>query len=123
MSGLSVAITTSGINAVGQTYRLECSANSPTNQPSVNWLHNGGGITGSDAIRLSSSIFVNPIDGSTSSTYTLTFSPLAASHAGNYTCRVTAGEVTETRTTTVIVNSKLGYHYYNYVYSCLSVRC
>ena len=35
---------------------------------------------------------------------TLTLNPLAASHAGTYTCRVTAGGVTETQTSTVIVN-------------------
>ena len=35
---------------------------------------------------------------------TLTFNPLAASHAGTYTCRVTTGGVTETQTSTVIVN-------------------
>ena len=43
----------------------------------------------------------------TGSMSTLTFSPLTASHAGTYTCRVTAGGVTETQTTTFVVDSKL----------------
>ena len=43
----------------------------------------------------------------TGSMSTVTFSPLAASHAGTYTCRVTAGGVTETQTyDIIIVNSK-----------------
>ena len=40
----------------------------------------------------------------TGSMSTLTFNPMAASHAGTYTCRVTTGGVTETQTSTVIVN-------------------
>ena len=54
----------------------------------------------------------------TGSMSTLTFSPLAASHAGIYTCRVTAGGVTETQTTTVIVNGteNLNNHFINNIF-------
>ena len=94
LSDVSVSITASGINAARQTYRLECSATlaeSINDQPTFTWL---------DPMN-------NPIPcgmvTTTGSTSTLTFSPLAVSHAGRYTCRVTAGGVTETQITTVIV--------------------
>ena len=90
-------ITASGFNAVGQTYRLVCSATvtGSTDQPTFTWL---------DPIN-------NPVPSgmvtTTGSMSTLTFSPLAASHAGTYICRVTAGGVTETQTyNIIIVNSK-----------------
>ena len=73
---------------------LMCSATvtGSTDQPTFTWL---------DPMN-------NPVPSgmvtTTGSMSTLTFSPLAASHAGTYTCRVTAGGVTETQTTTVFVN-------------------
>ena len=91
---IDISVTTSGINTVGQTYMLVCSATvtGSTDQPTFTWL---------DPIN-------NPVPSgmvtTTGSMSTLTFSPLAVSHAGTYTCRVTAGGVTETQTTTVIVN-------------------
>ena len=91
---ISLSITASGTNTAGQTYRLECSATvtgSP-DQPTFTWL---------DPIN-------NPVPSvmvtTTGSTSTLTFSPLTVSNAGTYTCRVTAGGVTETQTTTVVLN-------------------
>ena len=89
-------ITASGINAVGQTYMLMCSATvtGSTDQPTFSWM---------DPMN-------NPVPSGmvtrTGSMSTLTFSPLAISRAGTYTCRVTAGGVTETQTYNIIVNSK-----------------
>ena len=85
-----------------------CSATvtgSTSDQPTFTWLHNGGEIT-SDTTRMVSTT-VDSGDGSYSST--LTFSPLAISHAGTYTCEVKVGGVTETQTNTVIVISKCYY--------------
>ena len=90
---ISLSITASGTNTAGQTYRLECSATvtGSTDQPTFTWL---------DPMN-------NPVPSvmvtTTGSMNTLTLSPLAVSHAGTYTCRVTAGGVTETQTTTVVV--------------------
>ena len=95
---IDVSITASGTNAAGLTYRLVCSAtvtgHGSTDQPIFTWLLQ-------DPMN-------NQVDSgmvtTTGSMSTLTFSPLTASHAGTYTCRVTVGGVTETQTTTVIVN-------------------
>ena len=89
-------ITASGFNAFGQIYRLVCSANvtGSTDQPTFTWL---------DPMN-------NPVPSgmvtTTGSMSTLTFSPLVVSHAGNYTCEVKAGGVTETQAYDIIVNSK-----------------
>ena len=81
-------ITASGINAVGQTYSLMCSATvtGSTDQPNFTWLDPNNNPVLSEMVT------------TTGSMSTLTFSPLAVSHAGTYTCRVTAGGVTETQT-------------------------
>ena len=94
---ISLSITASGTNTAGQTYRLVCSATvtGSTDQPTFTWL--------------------NPINNTvlsgmvttTGSMSTLTFSPLTVSNAGTYTCRVTAGGVTETQTTTVVISGTL----------------
>ena len=52
----------------------------------------------------------------TDSMSTLTFNPLAASHAGTYTCRVMINSLTETKTSIVSVNSEL-------IYLCIFVHC
>ena len=90
---ISLSITASGTNTAGETYSLECSATvtGSTDQPTITWL---------DPMNEVPSEMVT----TTGSMSTLTFNPLAASHAGTYTCRVTAGGVTETQTSTVIVN-------------------
>ena len=92
-----VSITASGSNTAGQTYRLVCSATvtGSIDQTTFTWLYNSSNIT-SDISRIDTG------DGSYSSN--LTFSPLAASHAGTYTCRVTARGETETQTNTTTVN-------------------
>ena len=94
---ISVSITASGTSTAGQTYRLMCSANvtGSTDQTTFTWLHNSSNIT-SDICRMDTG------DGSYSSN--LTFSPLSVSHAGTYTCKVTAGGVTETQTIILTVN-------------------
>ena len=92
---ISVSISASGSNTAGQTYRLVCSATvtGSTNQPTFTWLDPINNTVPSGMVNTTGSIS------------TLTFSPLAVSHAGNYTCRVTAGGVTETQTTTVVLNN------------------
>ena len=75
---------------------LVCSATviGSTDQPTFTWLDPTNNPVPSGMVT------------TTGSMSTLTFSPLAASHAGTYTCRVTAGGETETQTYDIIVNSK-----------------
>ena len=91
---ISVSIAASGTNTAGETYSLECSATvtGSTDQPTITWLDPMNNPVLSEMVT------------TTGSMSTLTFISLAASHAGTYTCRVTAGGVTETQTSTVIVN-------------------
>ena len=91
---ISLSITTSGTNTAGETYSLECSATvtGSTDQPTITWLDPMNNPVPSEMVTI------------TGSMSTLTFNPLAASHAGTYTCRVTAEGVTETQTSTVIMN-------------------
>ena len=95
-ASISVSITASGTNTAGQTYRLVCSATvtGSTDQPTFTWLDPMNNSVPSGMVT------------TTGNMSTLTFSPLAISHAGTYTCRVTAGGVTETQTYDIIVNSK-----------------
>ena len=74
---ITVSITPgSSSNTAGETYSLECSATvtGSNDQPTITWL---------DPMN-------NPVPSgmvtTTGSMSTLTFNPLAASHAGTYTC-------------------------------------
>ena len=94
---ITVSITPgSGSNTAGETYSLECSANvtGSTDQPTTTWL-----------IPMN-----NPVPSgmvtTTGSMSTLTFDPLAASHAGTYTCRATVGSTMEAATMDVSVESE-----------------
>ena len=92
--GISLSVTASGTNTAGETYSLECSATvtGSTDQPTITWLDPMNNPVPSEMVT------------TTGSMSTLTFNPLAASHAGTYTCRAMVGGVTETQTSTVIVN-------------------
>ena len=81
---------------------LVCSATvtGSTDQPTFTWLD-----------PMNNPVFSGMVT-TTGSMSTLTFSPLAVSHVGTYTCRVTAGGVTETQTTTLIVIDDSGSYYY-----------
>ena len=79
-------ITSSGSNTAGESYSLECTVTvtGSTDQPTITWMVNG--------------------DGSYSRT--VTFNPLAASHAGTYTCRATLGSAMDTAVWNVIVQGE-----------------
>ena len=89
---ISVSITASGTNTAGKNYNLECSATGSTDKPTITWLDPMNNTVPSEMVT------------TTGSMSTLTFNSLAASHAGTYTCRGVVGGVTETQTSTVIVN-------------------
>ena len=78
---ISLSITASGTNTAGETYSLECSATvtGSTDQPTITWLDPMNNTVPSEMVT------------TTGSMSTLTFNPLAASHAGTYTCRGMVG--------------------------------
>ena len=94
---LTVSITPSGTNTAGETYSLVCSATvtGSSDQPTISWLDAMNNIVPSEMVT------------TTGSMSTLTFDPLAASHAGTYTCRATVtGNVMRTDREVVYVESK-----------------
>ena len=93
---ISLSITTSGTNTAGETYSLECSATvtGSIDQPTITWLDPMNNTVPSVMVT------------TTSSMSTLTFNPLAASHAGTYTCRGMVGDATQNITAEITVQSK-----------------
>ena len=101
---ISVSITPSGDsdNTAGQIYILNCtiSISGSADQPTILWLGGGAEIDfAADAARTVST--TSGSDGSYSST--LTFNPLAVSHAGTYTCRATLGGVKVNESTEIFI--------------------
>ena len=91
-----VSITTSGTATAGENYSLECTVTvtGSTDQPTITWL-------------------MGPMDNmitsgvmTAGSMSTLTFNPLAASHAGTYTCRATLGSAMDSASTTITMQCK-----------------
>ena len=94
---INVSITTSGTNTAGETYSLWCSVTvtGSNDQPNITWLDPMNNTVPSEMFT------------TTGNMSTLTFDPLAASHAGSYMCRATVtGNVTQTDTKVVSVESK-----------------
>ena len=93
---IAVSITPSGINNVGETYSLECSAtvNGSTDETNFTWLSPENSEVPSEMI------------STAANTSTLIFSPLSTSLAGTYTCRVTLENVTLSMTFNVTVEGK-----------------
>ena len=91
-------ITSSGTATAGESYSLECTVTVTwsTDPPMITWLM--GPVDNNTMI--TSGVITN---GNTS---TLTFNPLAALHAGTYTCRATLGSVMDSASTTITVGSE-----------------
>ena len=89
-------ITSSGTSTAGESYSLECTitVTGSIDQPMITWLmgHMDNMITSGVVTNRGSS--------------TLTFNPLAASHAGTYTCRATLGNAVDSASTTITVKSE-----------------
>ena len=101
----AVTITPSGNNTAGESYRLECSVTvtGSTDTPTITWLDDGVVIPSTDPTRTVSITTGSPGSGYSS---TLMFNPLAASHAGTYTCRATLDGAMDTETMNVTVQSE-----------------
>jgi hypothetical protein len=89
-------IFSSGTTAAGESYNLQCTVTvtGSTDQPMITWLK------GPMNNMITSGVMT------TGSTSTLTFNPLAASHAGTYTCRATLGSAMDSASRTIIVQSE-----------------
>ena len=100
-SMITIFITSSG--GTNGSYSLECTVTGSNDQPNITWMYNHGTETSSsDAASRTSTVSVtNSSGGSYSST--LTFNPLAASHAGTYTCTAMVNGVVRTANKDVIV--------------------
>jgi hypothetical protein len=87
-------ITSSGDNTAGGGYSLVCSTSTITSgQPTIIWLD-------PMSYQITSGVMMN---GSMS---TLTFNPLAASHAGTYTCRATLDSAMDSASVNISVESE-----------------
>ena len=89
-------IISSGTPTAGESYSLECTVTvtGSTDQSMITWL------MGTMENMITSGIVI------TGSMSTLTFNPLAASHAGTYTCRATLGSVMDSASRTITVQSE-----------------
>ena len=91
-----VTITPGGDNTAGDDYSLTCStmiSAGLTGQPTITWLDPMNNMITSGV-------------ETTGSMSTLTFNPLAVSHAGTYTCTATLGSTVETAEVMVTVESE-----------------
>ena len=103
----SVAISPSGSTTAGETYSLTCSATlhmrNPTlpdpdiPSPTFEWFFGPNG----NAPLPSGLTPIENVLNSRTYTSTLQFSPLSQSHAGNYTCRLGAGNLVNSAMVTV----------------------
>ena len=103
LSAVSIAvahITTSGVNIAGENYSLECSftMTGSTEQPTITWLD-----------PMDSEITSGVV--TTGSMSILIFNPLAASHAGTYTCRATLGDASQSSILNITVDSEFNEYY------------
>ena len=91
----NISITSSGSATAGESYRLECAVTvtGSTDQPVIVWL---GPMNSEVTARVVT----------TDRMSNLTFNPLAASHAGTYTCRAILGSAMDSETVTVSVESE-----------------
>ena len=96
-----VSITSSGTATAGETVRLMCTVivTGSNDRLMITWLMgpmNNMINTNADGVTVVT----------TGSMSTLTLDPLAASHAGAYTCRATLGSAMDSAPTTITVQSE-----------------
>ena len=84
-------ITASGTATAGESYSLECivTVTGSDDQPNITWL------MGPMDNMITSGVMTTGVMS------TLTFNPLAASHAGTYTCRATLDSAMESASMTI----------------------
>ena len=96
-----VSITSTGTATAGETFRLICTVavTGSNDQLMITWVMgpmNNMINTNTDGVTVVT----------TGNISTLTFNPLAASHAGTYTCRATLGSAMDSASTTITVQSE-----------------
>ena len=93
---VDVSITPlAGTVTAGESYSLECTVTvtGSNDRPTITWMDPMNNMITSGAV-------------TTGSMSTLTFNPLAASHAGTYTCTATLGSDMDSASTTITVQSE-----------------
>ena len=93
---VTITVTSSGSATAGENYTLECTATvtGSSDQLDFTWLMSP----------MNSKVTSGVV--TTGSMSTLTFHPLAASHAGTYTCRAALGSAMDSASRTVTVQSE-----------------
>ena len=88
-------ITSSGSNTAGESYSLECTVTvtGSIDQPTITWMDPMDNVITSGVVM-------------TGGMSILTFNPLAASHAGRYTCRATLDSAMDSTSRTITVQSE-----------------
>ena len=116
----NITITSSGVPISGATYNLTCTVEANVPQ-TVQWLYssNGSEVTSSGNITVETERTTN-----STTTLTLSFSPLHTSHGGQYTCqsKIDTPPSTVNATRNVIVQGWC-MHGYTYVYSTCKNVC
>ena len=101
-----VTISPSGLDIAGQNYTLLCAVTvtGSNDQPAITWIRDDGVELNFTSDATSTvSINNNDVDSAGNYSATLMFSPLAASHAGTYTCRANLDDAQVTDSISVVV--------------------
>ena len=100
-----VTVSPSGLDIAGQNYTLLCAVTvtGSNDQPAITWIRDDG-VEFTSVTTSTVSMNSNDVDSAGYNySVALMFSPLAASHAGTYTCRANLDDAQVTDSITVVV--------------------
>ena len=103
-----VTVSPFGLDIAGQNYTLLCAVmvTGSNNQPAITWLRDDGveiNSTPDATSTITVSMTSSNVDSTGNYSGSLMFSPLAASHAGTYTCRANLDDAEVTDSISVVV--------------------
>ena len=101
-----MTVSPSGLDIAGKNYTLLCvvMVTGSNDQPAITWLRDDG-VEINSTSNVTKTVLMNSSDVDSTGNYsaTLMFSPLAASHAGTYTCRANLDDAQVTNSISVVV--------------------
>ena len=99
-----MTISPSGLDIAGQNYTLLCAVTvtGSNDQPAITWIRDDG-VEFTSIATSTVSMNSNDVDSAGNYSVTLMFSPLAASHAGTYTCGANLDDAQVTDSILVVV--------------------